>query len=159
MVTITVTIFHFQNMITSDELLAGWAIDSKVDPTNLRETLYSHPMLHSKYLTCLQGYRVSLRKHSLKYQKLRALKQKYYNGEMDIDELYANGWKQYLNKKPLKSEMETLLDADPDLQMIKEQMLLIESLVQTCESIIKDIGNRYFLFKTIVEYEKFQAGA
>lgn len=142
-----------------EELMENWRIDSVVDETNLMNELYKHPMKHSKYLTLLQGYKVKLRKNTLKYMKLRGLKVRYYNGELTKEELDANGWKQYLFKRPLKSEMEALLEADVDLQMIQEQTLYVESLVQSCESILKDIGNRYYLFKTMVEYQKFLGGA
>ena len=54
--------------------------------------------------------------------------------------------------------MESLLDADSELQLIQDQCVYLESLVQACESILKDINSRYFLYKTIVEYEKFQSG-
>lgn len=146
-------------MLSHTELMENWRIDSVVDETNLMNELYKHPMKHSKYLTLLQGYKVKLRKNTLKYMKLRGLKVRYYNGELTKEELDANGWKQYLFKRPLKSEMEALLEADVDLQMIQEQTLYVESLVQSCESILKDIGNRYYLFKTMVEYQKFLGGA
>lgn len=139
--------------------MESWSEDSKIDQTALMSVLYGHPMLHSKYLTILQGYKFKLRKLSLKYMSLKSTKTRYYNGELTKEELEANGWLQYLFKKPLKNEMESLLNADPDLQRIQEEILYIETLVSSTESIMKDISNRYFLFKTMVEYEKFQAGA
>ena len=83
---------------------------------------------------------------------------KYYNGEMDEEDLKFNNLKQWLYKKPLRSEMESLLDADESLQLIKEQILYVETMVQASESILKDIGNQYFLLKSLVDYTKFQAG-
>jgi hypothetical protein len=77
---------------------------------------------------------------------------------MDEAELIANDLKQYLYKKPLKSEMETILDADSSLQLIKEKILYTETMVQACESILKDIGNQYYLFKSIVDQNKFLSG-
>jgi hypothetical protein len=136
-----------------------WEKDSTLDRTALMETMYGHPMLHSKYLTYLQGYKVGLRKHVLKYANLKAVKIRYFSGELTKEELDRRGWQQYLFKKPLKSEMEALLDADSELQLIQEQSLYIETLVSACEYIMKDIGNRYYLFKTMVEYEKFQSGS
>lgn len=146
-------------MLTHNELMEMWKIDCEIDRTKLMDHLYSLPQLHSRYLTHLQNYKVSLRKHLLKYQKGKLLKQRYYNGELTKDELVANGLQQYLFKRPLKSEMESLLDADVDLQLLQEQSLYIESLVGACESILKDISNRYYLMTNIVTYEKFQAGA
>lgn len=136
----------------------SWKEDSAIEQTSLMNMLYRHPMLHSKYLTILQGYKISMRKSTLKYMSLKSTKTRYYNGELTKEELDARGWKQYLFKKPLKNEMESLLNADEDLQKIQEQILYLETLISSSESIMKDIGNRYYLFKTMVEYEKFQAG-
>lgn len=138
--------------------MESWKTDSQIDQSSLREVMYSHPMLHSKYLTHLQTYKVNLRKLTLKYNKLRAIKVRYYNGELTKEELDERGWKQYLFKKPLKSELDGIMSGDPDIQVLQEQILYVESLIQSAESIMKDIGNRYFLFKSLVEYEKFLSG-
>lgn len=146
-------------MLNHEQLSAEWEKDSKIDETQLMWAMTNHPIKHSKYLTILQGYKVQLRKQTLKYAKLRNTKMRYYNGEMTKDELDERGWLQYLFKKPLKSEMESLLDADSDLQVLQEQILYIETLVQSSELIMKDINQRYFLFKSMVDYQKFLAGA
>ncbi len=151
-------LFGTHLMINHTELMAEWEKDSTLDRTALMDTMYRHPILHSKYLTHLQNYKVNLRKHVLKYQKAKLTKQRYYNGELTKEELQSMGLQQYLFKRPLKAEMEALLDADNELQMLQEQSLYLETLVQACELIMKDINSRYFLFKTIAEYEKFQAG-
>jgi hypothetical protein len=145
-------------MLDHTTLMEEWKKDSTFDQTALMHTMYSHPLLHSKYLTYLQTYKVQLRKHVLKYQKRKLLKQRYYSGELTKEELDANGLQQYLFKRPLKSEMESLLEGDAELQLIQEQSVYIETLVASCESIMRDINSRYFLFKSMVDYEKFQAG-
>jgi len=145
-------------MLNSEELMEQWAADSKLDQTQLMHTLYSHPILHSKYLTHLQTYKIQLRKHAMKYAKLKSLKIRYFNGELTKEELVSKGWLQYLFKKPLKSEMDSLLDADTELQELQEQSLYLETLVQACESILKENNSRTFLYRSIIDYEKFQAG-
>lgn len=145
-------------MLSSEQLMEEWKTDCQIDQTKLLERLSRHPVLHSKYLTYLQTYKVKIRSLTLKYQKQRQLKTRYYNGELDGPELLSLGWKQYQYKKPLKSELETLLEADSDLQLLQEQILYIETLIQSCESILKDINSQYFLFKSIIDYQKFQAG-
>jgi hypothetical protein len=145
-------------MITHKELMAQWEEDCKIDKTQLMSVMYSHPILHSRYLTHLMEFKVALRKYAMKYQSTRLLRQRYFNGELTKEELTQYGWLPYLFKKPLKAEMESLLDASPDLQELQEKSLYIETMVQACESIIRDINSRYFLFKNLVEYEKFQAG-
>jgi len=145
-------------MLNHTELMEAWEKDCHIDKTDLMSTMYNHPMLHSKYLTHLQTYKVNLRKHVLKYATLKAVKIRYFCGEMTKEQLAARGWDQYLFKKPLRAEMEAILEADLDLQKIQEESIYLENLVQAVESIMKDVNSRYFLFKNLVEYEKFQSG-
>ena len=102
-----------------------WAKDCKIDQTELMHTMYSLPMLHSKYLTHHQNYKVALRKFTLKYQSLRLIQQKYFNGEFTKEQLDQHGWLQYQFKRPLRAEMEALLDASPDLQELEERSLYV----------------------------------
>lgn len=146
-------------MLTHDQLMEAWSVDCQISQTELLDRMYRHPILHSKYLTILQNYKVQQRKLTLKYQKNRLQKTRYFNGELGQEELETAGWKQYLYRKPMKAEMETLLDADADLQLLQEQILYIETLKQSSESILKDLGNQYFLFKNIIEQTKFLSGA
>ncbi len=146
-------------MLTHDQLSEEWKTDCKIDSTKLLERMYRHPILHSKYLTILQDYKVQNRKHTLKYQKNRLIKTRYFNGELTKEELDFYSLKQYLFRKPLKAEMETLLDADSELQILQEQILYIETLIQSTELIMKEITNQHFLFKNLIEQTKFLAGA
>lgn len=145
-------------MLNNEELMKSWEADCKIDRTDLLSTMYSHPILHSKYLTHLQTYKLNLRKYALKYQSTKLMRQRYFNGEMTKDELDIHGLQQYLGKRPMKAEMEILLDASKDLQELQEKSLYIQGLVEACESIMKDINSRYFLFKNLVEFTKFEAG-
>lgn len=145
-------------MLNHEELAKEWANDSSIDRSDLMHTMYSHPMLHSKYLGFLMSYKVTLRKYTKKYQVQRMIRQRYYNGEMTKEELERHGWKQYLNKRPMNAERETLIDSSPEIQELEEKSLYTQTLIEAAESILKDINSRYYLFTNLVDYEKFQAG-
>ena len=146
-------------MMNHDELMEEWRLDCIIDQTQLMSTMSRHPMLHSKYLTHLQTYKIQHRKCMMKYQSMRVLRQRYYNGEMTKAMLDEQGWDQYLVKRPLKSELEALLDGSPEIQLQQEKSLYVESLVHAVESIMKDINSRYYMFTNLVAYEKFLAGS
>jgi len=145
-------------MLTHNELIESWKEDSKLDPANLLDVMYRHPILHSKYLEILQDYKLNQRRLVLKLQKERQFMTRYYNGELTKEELDAAGLKQYLFKRPLKSEMETLIEADESIQRIQEQINYMDTLISSAESIMRDIGNRYYLFRNLVEHTKYLAG-
>lgn len=145
-------------MLNHTELMESWAEDSKLNPTLLLDQMYSHPILHSKYLQVLQEYKLNQRKLVLKLQKERQFMTRYFNGELTKEELDERELKQYQFRKPMKSEMETLLDADPGIQKLQEQINYLDVLISSAESIMKDIGNRYFLFRNLVEHTRFLSG-
>lgn len=145
-------------MLNHTELMESWLEDSKLNPTLLLDQMYSHPILHSKYLQVLQEYKLNQRKLVLKLQKERQFMTRYFNGELTKEELDERELKQYQFRKPMKSEMETLLDADPGIQKIQEQINYLDVLISSAESIMKDIGNRYFLFRNLVEHTRFLSG-
>lgn len=145
-------------LLTHDQLMEQWDTDCKIDQTSLKHVMYNHPMLHAKYLRHLQDYKFKLRKHVVAYANLKSVKIRYFNGELSGDELKARGWDQYLFRKPLKAELEALIEADVELQRLQEESVYLDVLVASCESIMKDINSRYYLFRNLVEYERFQAG-
>lgn len=145
-------------MINHEQLIEFWKNDCKFDNTKLAEELYRQPLLHAKYLEILQGYKISLRKNLLNYDRIKSTKTRYFNGEMSKEELDEHGWSQYKFNKPMKSQLETLIDADPDIQTISERIEYLKILIDTTESIMKEIHSRGFLLKTIFENRKFESG-
>lgn len=145
-------------MVNHDELIGLWQDDAKLDQTKLMEEMYKQPLLHAKYIKLLMDYKISVRKQALKYDSLKSLKIRYFNGEMNKEELDELGWSQYKFTKPLKSQLESLLDADDDLQKIVERIEYLKILIDTTESILKEIHSRGYLLKTILENRKFEAG-
>lgn len=141
-----------------EELIEQWKTDCRFDNTKLAEEMYRQPMLHAKYLEILQSYKISVRKNLMKYNTVKLLKTRYFNGELGKEELDELGWPQYKFNKPLKSQLDTLLDAEPEIQTISEKIEYLKILIDTTESIMKEIHSRGFLLKTIFENRRFEAG-
>lgn len=146
-------------MVNHDELIELWQKDASLDSTKLMEEMYKQPLLHAKYIKLLTDYKISVRKQALKYDSLKSLKIRYFNGEMNKEELDEYGWAQYKFTKPLKSQLESLLDADQDLQKIVERIEYLKILIDTTESILKEIHSRGYLLKTILDNRRFEAGS
>lgn len=135
-----------------------WGKDSSIDETNLGRESTRVPNLHSKYLTYLSKARLSLRKHESEYLNTRRLKYKYFRGEMTREELEHMEWKQYQGNRPLKNEMDELLECDSDLIELQDKIEYFKTVVYTLEQIIRSINSRTWDIKTSVEYLKFTNG-
>jgi hypothetical protein len=145
-------------LVKHDELMAEWETDCAMDQTDVLGELYRCPILHSKYIKILQNYRLKQREYVVKYSELKVALTKYYSGEMNTDELRLRGWDQYRFNKPLKTQMEEKISAHPEVVKIENRVQYLETLIKSCESIIKEINNRTYLLRSVIDWQKFQQG-
>lgn len=141
-----------------DDLHKEWEIDSNIDSTNLGTESLNTPKLHSKYLRFLTESKLTLRKAESDFLRLRALKIRYYRGEMTKDELLAQKWNQWQGNKPLKSEMDGILETDGDVIRADEKVSYHSAVVSALESILKELNSRHWAIKSSIEYTKMQNG-
>mgnify|MGYP003642521522 FL=1 len=103
-----------------------------------------------------EGY--LMRKMKTDYKKLHKLKTEYYRGELDISELKQYGW-QPQPLKILRQDIPSYMDADDDIIEASLKIGAQEQKVEYLESIIKQINNRGFQIKSIIDWERFRTGA
>ena len=141
-----------------DEILNMWDKDCLIDDNHLDTSSIRTASLHSKYLRILVNTKLKLTKLNSEYASLRKMKIKYYRGELTKEELEWCGWKQYLYNKPLKSEMEEVLNGDTDLLTCLNKIKYIEAVIYALESIMNQIKQRDWQIKNSIEYKKFISG-
>ena len=141
------------------ELQEEWQKDAPINETNLGQEAARVPMLHAKYITILSKIKLQLRKAESDYLNNRRLKYKYYRGELTREELEDSGWTQFQGNKPLKNEMDELLQCDKDLIELQDKHEYYKTVIYTLEQIIRSINSRTWDIKTAVEYLKFTNGS
>lgn len=141
-----------------ETLFKEWAKDGEIDQANISKTTADIPRLHNKYFRWYVEEGLKLKKLKAEYKILYKLKSEYYRGELDDEELRQHGWKPQ-PLKILRTDVPTYLEADVDVIKLSLKIGLQEETVAYLESIVKQITNRNFLMKTIVDWEKFRTGA
>lgn len=141
-----------------NEIQALWAEDCKVDQTNLGRAAARVPELHAKYLNMLSSVRLQYRKAEADYLRLRKLKYRYYRGELSKQELDELGWEQFLSNRPLKNEMEDVMNMDDDIIHAMDKMEYIKTVLYQLEQILKSINSRTWDVKSAIEWYKFTNG-
>ena len=141
-----------------DELQAEWEVDCNIDQTKPDVESARSPHLHSKYINELVAYKLKLVKSQADLNELIAKKRKYYRGEMTREELEAEGWQQW-QLRSLKSEIDQLIEADPDVVKIVTREQYLKITIMFLESVLGEIRSRSFNCKNIIEFAKFRAGA
>ena len=144
--------------MTLDEIREQWETDCSIDDLHPDKASATSPSLHAKYLGELMNYRLKLTKTQFEFSQLRAKKSKYFRGEMTREELEENGWEQW-QYKTLKSEIESLLDADTQTQTILARVEYLRSVIYYLESVLGEIKSRSFHVKNIITWTQFRAGA
>ena len=145
-------------MISLKELQDMWADDCKLDELNLGKESTRTPELHSKYLTHMSNVRLQLRKSEASLLKLRRVKVQYFRGELSKQELDALNWEQWLGPKPLKQDMNEMLDADDDVIEQTNKVEYIRAVADFLERVLRSLNSRTWDIKNSIEWTKFTNG-
>lgn len=145
--------------MTLDEIQANWEIDCEINTNHLDNESVKTAKLHAKYIKLLVDAKLRISKLRTEYQELRKLKFRYYRGELTRQELTELNWEQWHYSKPLKNEMEQLLDGDSDITKIKMKIEYIETMIYLLESILKSIADRTWSIRNSITFKQFLAGA
>ena len=139
------------------KIFEEWDKDGAIDQGNISRTATDIPKLHNKYFRFYVEEGLKLKKLRAEYKILVRLKTEWYKGDLDEEEMKIHGWKPQ-PLKILRADIPQYIESDPDI--IKKTLIvgLQEEVVGYLESIVKQINNRNFILKTIVDFEKFRTG-
>jgi hypothetical protein len=140
-----------------DDYEKMWAEDCKIDETNLVGESARIPVLHSKYYKLY--HRAAMKATKLRYElkELERLKTEYYNGSISEEDLKKHGWK----PNPLrimKAELPRYIESDKDVIELCLRIDYYSSIAMFLESVVKQINNRNFVVKNMIDMIKFQSG-
>jgi len=141
-----------------NQLQDMWSEDCKIDQTNLGRSAARVPELHAKYLNMLTSVRLQFRKTETEYLRMRKLKTRYFRGELTREELTELGWEQYLNNRPLKNEIDEVLQTDDDIIRSTDRLEYYKTLMFQLEQILKSINSRTWDIKSSIDWAKFTNG-
>lgn len=141
-----------------EEIHSSWAEDNKLTVIGLESAISDVPKMHAKYLRMMSEEKMTLRRMEEERKQLYKLKHDYYSGVLPEEDLRSNGWEPN-RLKILKSDMGLHLDADQDIIKSNLKLAMQQEKVDVLEQIIRHIGNRGFLIKSMIDWQKFQVGA
>ena len=141
-----------------EDLYNEWAKDGAIDIADISRNSADIPKLHNKYFKWYSEEGLRLKKLKSDYKVLTKLKTDYYNGTLDSTELKEYGWPQQ-PLKILRADIPMYLESDKEIITLSLKIGLQEAVVEYLESIIKQINNRNFILKNIIDWEKFRTGA
>lgn len=144
--------------VSIESLHEEWAKDAVIDETEPARTLAKTSSLHAKYLQILTHHNLIIKKLMSDYAKLKRLKWEYYNGDLNNPEDLQQYGFEPITKKILRPEIPMYLDADEQLNTILIKKTVHQEIVDACTSILKEINNRTWQLKSIMDWERFTSG-
>lgn len=144
--------------VNIDDLMEMWSKDAAVDETEPGRELAKISSLHSKYLRILTHHNLICKKLMSDYQKIKKIKWEYYTGDLNNPEDLEQYGLQPMMKKVLRQDIPTYLDSDTDLNNILMKKMVHQEIVEFCGSVLKEINNRTWQMKSLIDWEKFTSG-
>lgn len=130
--------------------------DLHIDKAALDDESVKTAKLHGKYLLLYLDETTKLETLNRAFDSLRHEKKLYYLGKA-APEVYKE--KPFdLLVKPIKSEVEEFLSADPDLQAADAEIKDQEKVVKFLNDQIKQINQRGFEIRAAIDWIKFKHG-
>lgn len=129
-----------------------WEKDSELHrelPELLANDSLASAKLHSKYLKWLNQFRLMLSEAESKRNLIRLHKFEYFSGKRPDEEgkIYP--------LKVLKSDIGLYLDGDKDLSRANAKIYYLETCINCCERILKQIDSRGFAIKNTMDIIKY----
>ena len=140
-----------------EDLAKMWKEDSVINETALTYEAGRIPVLHHKYYNLYVIETLKLKKLKSDMIMLQKEKSEYYGGIMTPERMKELGWKPY-QLKVLKSDVPKIVDQDKDIIDFNLQIGYFETLVKFLEDILKQINNRNFVIKNMIDWNKFTSG-
>ena len=132
-----------------------WEKDSQIDPDNLHTESLKVPSLHAKYHDMFNNFLLLRKKAEQQRKNIRHERYEYYSGKADPEVYEKNPFGKKIRDK---DTMTKYLDADEKLKEVNLKIDYYETLLNYCESILKQINNRTYQIKNAIEWQKFIAG-
>ena len=141
-----------------EQIQEMWEKDSVIDENQLGEHATESPQLHAKYIRLLTTAKLKRTKLNSDLNQLKRLKFRYYRGELSREELTDLGWNQWQGVKPIKTEMEQLLEGDAEVNALVVKIEYLDTMLYLLESILNQIKSRDWQLRTHLDWKKFLAG-
>jgi hypothetical protein len=130
--------------------------DLEIDELNLDTALVDTPKRHSKWLAVFTDETITLKNLYSFKEKTKLERWKYWMGKQ-TDKYYAENGLQH--EKILKSDVDKYMAADDKLELVNDVVTRQKALVDYVEKVMKEIGNRGFHIKSIIEWRRFTSGS
>lgn len=139
-----------------EEIQKVWEEDN-VNDIDLEKETVKVVKLHSKYWNILNDEKILLRKIEKEEPELRIDLRSYYDGTISMEVLEKRNWQPF-QKRILKSVVDDHIEANQDWQILRDRITIQNIKIKYLEDIIKNLNQRQFHIKNVIEFKKLMFG-
>ena len=132
-----------------------WSKDAQIDQDNLHDEAAKIPSLHAKYFDLYNNIKLLRERSVTKDNNVRLERWNYYAGKAD-PEVYEK--EPFPYKVREKDAIKRYMDADDKVQQTTLKIKYYDVMLTYLEDIIKQVGNRSYQLKNIIDWHNFRAG-
>lgn len=144
-----------------EDIIKEWESDCTVDSLALDDSTLKFARIHAKYIRHHATFKLRLRSSEARLAEMRHVKWLYYTGKLTKEEMDERKWPYDPfngTSKPLRSDLETYIDADPDLRLLSDKKAYFQTAVELIAEILDTLRWRHQHVKNILDFRKFTAG-
>lgn len=130
--------------------------DLEIDQIDLDKSLLQVPKLQSKWSKLLADETLVLKDLYAFKENVKLERWKYYNGKQTDQYIAQNG---IIHEKILKTDIDKYLAADVKLTLVNEAVSAQKEKVDFIERTLKELTNRGFHVRSIIDWRRFVSGA
>jgi len=142
---------------TLEDILEEWETDSSLDETEPAREETRTGKLHSKYLKYYVAHKKGASKAAFDLKRLRVNKWKWVKGALSREELTSLGWEPF-QLKLSDPKAEDFIDGDEEIAKIEIRRDYHDLAVNSLDRIIKEISQRHWGIRSIIDWQKFTNG-
>ena len=132
-----------------------WSKDAQIHQDNLHDEAAKIPSLHAKYFDLYNNIKL-LRERSITVDnKIRLERWNYYSGKSDPEVYQAEPFPYKVREK---DALKRYMDADEKVQQSTLKIKYYDVMLTYLEDIIKQVGNRSYQLKNIIDWHNFRSG-
>ena len=132
-----------------------WAKDSQIDIIKVHEEAAKIPSLHAKYWDVYNSLKLLKEKALTQESNIKLDRYNYYTGKSDPEVYQAEPFPYKVREK---DAIKRYMDADEKVQQSTLKIRYYDVMLTYLEDIIKQVGNRSYQLKNIIDWHNFRSG-
>ena len=144
-------------MISLEDIIAKWKIESVIDATDLTAEGQKIYQLHATFLDLWSKERLRLKSLELQEKTLKLEKYEFLT-QGPSQETKEKGWTYPVSGKVLRQDVDLYREADKQIQELSAKIEIQKTKVDTLKMVLDSINQRTYIINGLIKLEMFKGG-